>query len=709
LSSLDHYNVIRAIDGASRKELTAIARVEDAVKNGSNSVASTLQADVAIKNRRREQAKSDFSPVADPARSTSDAETGISFAPKVTPSFSFDGSPVADENPLQQEQVDLSRQTNKLLEGLWQDSQGLWRQQSGAFATRQQKEAAETKSADRSDTDDRLSSKVLSWIGDKLNSTEKGNEAVDAAGVATAGSEWMAGKELYNLTKEAKQLISDKGLDSKEGIKSAVKSIYTKAVSPSQWFSKSDDKPAPVISETPKEKPAEKKEQDRPTGTVGKAQRKAISLLSKVFRPAQWFSKPASSGESLPGDLSKPNAQSKGSSSGSQRQQQSGSVSSAVQARKNDGLTDLISESLTEQTETLSSHLKKIEDAVKEIKPGAGAGGSLLDSALDLFGDRKGRKSKRGSSRYGRGAARTGSKTGSLIGMGAGSAASAGAKSGIGAAAKAGGAVLSKLALPLTAALAIYDGFSGYNDKDKQKETFKLKEGQDATTGQKSAMAAGSILSLGGLTELIGISDQDIAKSLYNIFGGDPDKESGTSVAPEQKATESPTAGAAPAKQKAATPSAPPAMPATALASSSAANRSAPALAVTATLAPPVQSGLMIGNGANAARGYSAGAANLPQMSELAPTNETPPMPSKEPLSQESNRQGGQPSINVIAHTDPKLTRAIEAMAKGQQQQQLPVVSKSKETINSQTHQVSSQIPNTLSSETMRMIAMDLM
>ena len=90
---------------------------------------------------------------------------------------------------------------------------------------------------------------------------------------------------------------------------------------------------------------------------------------------------------------------------------------------------------------------------------------------------------------------------------------------------KTGGSLLGKLALPLTAAVSVYEGFQGW---DKANEIFNLKEGQEASLGQKSSSALGSIAS--GLT--FGLLDEkSAAKSVYefgnnikSFFTGD-DKE----------------------------------------------------------------------------------------------------------------------------------------------------------------------------------------
>lgn len=194
--------------------------------------------------------------------------------------------------------------------------------------------------------------------------------------------------------------------------------------------------------------------------------------------------------------------------------------------------------------------LGDIEDAIKGIKLDGGGSG-IFGEALDFLGDRKkrkrgarGRTSARGrASRMGgidmpERPQRVGTATrGSAYGTAGRSIPSVASTAGTavkgsmgGAALRAGGAVLSKLALPLTVAMAAYDGFSGYNDKEGQKETFKLKDDQEASVGQKAAMATGSILSLGGLTEMVGLSGSDISKGVYKAFGGTIEGEESPSI-----------------------------------------------------------------------------------------------------------------------------------------------------------------------------------
>lgn len=231
--------------------------------------------------------------------------------------------------------------------------------------------------------------------------------------------------------------------------------------------------------------------------------------------------------------------------------------------------------------------LGDIKDAVSNSKGNGNGGGGFLSDAMDFLGDRhkkrKGRNAKRGrSGRFSRGItgtpslpssggrseppARTrsmpsggraasssggmpdlpsrtrpapslargsafgtaGTSIPSVAAAGGGKMAAAGGM--MGKAARLGGTALSKLALPLTLAMAAYDGVSGYNDSEGQKETFKLKDGEEASTGQKLAMGAGSVLSLGGLTDMVGISGTDISKGIYKAFGGEIEGESNPSA-----------------------------------------------------------------------------------------------------------------------------------------------------------------------------------
>lgn len=75
----------------------------------------------------------------------------------------------------------------------------------------------------------------------------------------------------------------------------------------------------------------------------------------------------------------------------------------------------------------------------------------------------------------------------------------------------------------LALGMAAYEGFQGWNDKDLHKRAFGLKDGQEATTGQKASTAAACILDMGGLTsgllEMFGLEfdKAGVAKSIYEF------------------------------------------------------------------------------------------------------------------------------------------------------------------------------------------------
>lgn len=219
----------------------------------------------------------------------------------------------------------------------------------------------------------------------------------------------------------------------------------------------------------------------------------------------------------------------------------------ANQQDKQAAQSKVIAEKQSQQSEVQHDELlKKLDEVAEEIKPkGPGLLDSALDMAGDMFGGRKGRAGKRGRGRARRlsgadfeprtrGEARTrkaprprrpegprgpGKLAKIKAGMGRGlealpSVATAAGRTGgslVKRGAAAGGAAIGRMAgmgaraIPLVGqaialGLAAYDGYDGYNDKEGQARAFNLKGEEDATTGQKSAMAAARVLDLGGLT-----------------------------------------------------------------------------------------------------------------------------------------------------------------------------------------------------------------
>lgn len=231
---------------------------------------------------------------------------------------------------------------------------------------------------------------------------------------------------------------------------------------------------------------------------------------------------------------------------------------SAVASQQDKQAAQLKAASESQLAQSEAQHdevIKKLEDVIDAIKP---KGPSLLDSAFDAAGDMYRRRGKRGrgkgrpprtrlsgteagprqkaGSRVRGGPARPGRvdvdlsrhqprtpqtpKTATVrAGMGkampalpavssaagrtAGAAVKGGAAMGgaaVGRLAGAGARALPIVGQALAVGLAAYDGYQGYNDTEAQAKAFDLKGNTEASTGQKSAMAAAKVLDLGGLT-----------------------------------------------------------------------------------------------------------------------------------------------------------------------------------------------------------------
>jgi len=114
------------------------------------------------------------------------------------------------------------------------------------------------------------------------------------------------------------------------------------------------------------------------------------------------------------------------------------------------------------------------------------------------------------------------------IGGGIANAAKAGSK--LGGFLKGAGRVLGKAALPLAAATAAYEGFTGYNEAA---DNLDIKD-REATFGEKLSSAGGNIVS--GLT--FGLIDKkDASKGIANFFGAGADKKDSQPSKSETKDT----------------------------------------------------------------------------------------------------------------------------------------------------------------------------
>lgn len=228
---------------------------------------------------------------------------------------------------------------------------------------------------------------------------------------------------------------------------------------------------------------------------------------------------------------------------------------SAVASQQDKQAAQLKAASESQLAQSEAQHdevIKKLEDVIDAVKP---KGPSLLDSAFDAAGDMYRRRGKRGrgksrpprtrlsraesgprqkaSSRVRGGPTRPGRvdvdlprhqpkapkvaavragmgkampalpAVSSAAGRTAGAAIKGGAAMGgaaVGRLAGAGARAIPIVGQALALGMAAYDGYDGYNDKEAQAKAFDLKGNTEASTGQKSAMAAAKVLDLGGLT-----------------------------------------------------------------------------------------------------------------------------------------------------------------------------------------------------------------
>jgi hypothetical protein len=603
--------VIRAIEQASGKELRAIARVEQAIKgaigqgiaddtrNQPDTTPRQPKAKVYDPKRaRRQQAEQHSSSQAEPVdadeflpgkkeladltkavtnirpAAIKQAVTQAAKAPDLNQAalssqIASAVAPLVNAKPEVAEQPDVvaaiaqqskaqiraQDETNAILAGMYQDEQGRWRQENGAFATRQQKEIIAGTQSGPDEIKQSGFAKILNWAKGRFTE-DRQEDALDAAGMAVGGSAFLAGKEMYQLAKSAKNMIS-RGKDSLPSLGKSDKSL----IEPAQTTE------AVAAAKT---KPAMRRQAvDFAFSLFRNPKRAFLSLFQRVAR----------------GDLDKQATDSKAiysvNQSGAKGSAKAPIAMSAAELSRTDRQSDLMRDAIDDQTTALTLAINETTEAIKDLKLNVDTGEGLLDMVGDFFGrGRRGRGGRSGrkptwrermggwgsDKRQPAGAKRAPGRMGSYTGMGTGpaggrgpssptmwektkgwftgkpvgaaaqtGASAAGAAAGGGKMAGAlrmGGTILSRLALPLTAALAVFDGFKGFTDSEGQKRAFNLRDGEEASFGQKSAMAAGQVLSAGGLTEMLfGVSGDDIARTLYEFFGGSP---RGHALAPYQ-------------------------------------------------------------------------------------------------------------------------------------------------------------------------------
>ncbi|MCR9328786.1 hypothetical protein NB469_18000 [Vibrio alginolyticus] len=423
-------------------------------------------------------------------------------------------------------------------EGYWEDANGKLRRSDGRYASKQeqsayknaQQTALERQIEKQTDTE-KESQNVFAKVATSLNQLainnvkeflQEENDATDAAGAAAGGSFFYSAKELYHLEQDAKEAldnVTEKATSTKDKLKeSKLGRLFTRG----KQAPEADSQAVTAIE------------------TVSHEQ---LSATKDSFETSH-------STQITPSD--RPNRDgARGNVSVNRGGVDSSRISTASEIKNTKEQTyranmlEVLHESSADRERQFDDVLDKLDDLISATKAAANDGqGGLLDLAGDMLERRRGR-----GRAGGRAARKAGGKRGRIkpVMSGIGSKASNVANKGVsmaGAAFKGMskiGSVAGKAIPFLAPALMAYDAFSGFTDKDKQKETFNLKDGQEATTGQKSSMALANVLDLGGLVsgsagllgsalgafgfdgakEALTFDSGDMAKGIYKLFGGE--------------------------------------------------------------------------------------------------------------------------------------------------------------------------------------------
>ncbi|EGQ8734717.1 hypothetical protein RGL42_004116 [Vibrio parahaemolyticus] len=431
-------------------------------------------------------------------------------------------------------------------EGYWEDANGKLRRSDGRYASKQeqsayknaQQTALERQIEKQTDTE-KESQNVFAKVATSLKQLainnvkeflQDENDATDAAGAAAGGSFFYSAKELYHLGQDAKDAldeVTEKATSTKDKLKeSKLGRLFTRG----KQAPEADSQAVTAIE------------------TVSHEQ---LSATKDSFETSH-------STQITPSD--RPNRDgARGNVSVNRGGVDSSRISTASEIKNTKEQTyranmlEVLHESSADRERQFDDVLDKLDDLISATKAAANDGqGGLLDLAGDMFERRRGRAGRKAGGKRGR--------IKSVM-SGIGSKASNVASKGVsmaGAAFKGMskiGSVAGKAIPFLAPALMAYDAFSGFTDKDKQKETFNLKDGQEATTGQKSSMALANVLDLGGLVsggagllgsalgafgfdgakEALTFDSGDLAKGIYKLFGGEIEGDKETKETKDSK------------------------------------------------------------------------------------------------------------------------------------------------------------------------------
>ncbi len=417
-------------------------------------------------------------------------------------------------------------------EGYWEDANGKLRRSDGRYASKQeqsayknaQQTALERQIEKQTDTE-KESQNVFAKVATSLKQLainnvkeflQEENDATDAAG----GSFFYSAKELYHLGQDAKDAldeVTEKATSTKDKLKeSKLGRLFTRG----KKAPEADSQAVTAI---------ETVSHEQLSATKDSFETSHSTQITPSDRPNR--------------DGARGNVSVNRGGVDSSRISKASELTSTKDQSYRANMLEVLHESSADRERQFDDVLDKLDDLISATKAAANDGqGGLLDLAGDMFERRRGRAG-------GHTGRKAGGKRGRIksVMSGIGSKASNVASKGVsmaGAAFKGMskiGSVAGKAIPFLAPALMAYDAFSEFTDKDKQKETFNLKDSQEATTGQKSSMALANVLDLGGLVsggagllgaalgafgfdgakEALTFDSNDLAKGIYKLFGGE--------------------------------------------------------------------------------------------------------------------------------------------------------------------------------------------
>ncbi|EPR7491361.1 hypothetical protein ACU8KK_003589 [Vibrio alginolyticus] len=426
-------------------------------------------------------------------------------------------------------------------EGYWEDANGKLRRSDGRYASKQeqsayknaQQTALERQIEKQTDTE-KESQNVFAKVATSLKQLainnvkeflQEENDATDAAGAAAGGSFFYSAKELYHLGQDAKEALDDvteKATSTKDKLKeSKLGRLFTRG----KQAPEADSQAVTAI---------ETVSHEQLSATKDSFETSHSTQITPSDRPNR--------------DGARGNVPVNLVGSDSSRISTASEIKSTKEQSYRANMLEVLHESSADRERQFDDVLDKLDDLISATKAAGNDGqGGLFDLAGDMFERRSGRKAGGKRGRVKSVMSGIGSKASSVASKGASMA---------GAAFKGMskvGSVAGKAIPFLAPALMAYEAFSGFTDQDKQKETFNLKDGQEATTGQKSSMALANVLDLGGLVsgsagllgsalgafgfdgakEALTFDSGDMAKGIYKLFGGEveDDKEAKDSKA----------------------------------------------------------------------------------------------------------------------------------------------------------------------------------